>query len=200
MLHSYAHHGSIFVSYGWRNAKLITLGLETVYVRVKLTIFPRLSVEGENKILCFILFLYTPKFVKKQPKSDLLYNRRSTASQSWRQAHWDPGPEFLFSNWTLASLCNILSDERTGLSFTVAAVIIASQSHGTDDHILLSQMRVSPNLEGQVPIFTSPPGTGGALLHLQALDSLFVASYDSQGYGGCTRPWGHKGSDRQTDV
>jgi hypothetical protein len=54
-----------------------------------------------------------------------------------------------------------LSDERTGLSFTIAAgfaraVILGSKSSGTHDQILLSQIRDSPNLEGQVPVFISP--------------------------------------------
>jgi hypothetical protein len=41
----------------------------------------------------------------------------------------------------------------------------------------------SPNLEGQVPVFISPRNRV-AQLYPRALDSLFVASYDSQGYGG----------------
>jgi hypothetical protein len=46
------------------------------------------------------------------------------------------------------------------LSFTVAAdlasaVILRSESHGTHDHILLSQIRDSPNLEGEVLVFIS---------------------------------------------
>jgi hypothetical protein len=44
-----------------------------------------------------------------------------------------------------------------GLSFTIdAAVILRLEYHGTDDYILLFQIRVSPNLEGQVPVFISP--------------------------------------------
>jgi hypothetical protein len=39
------------------------------------------------------------------------------------------------------------------------AFILMSESRGTHDHILLSQIRDSPNLEGQVPVFISP-GTG----------------------------------------
>jgi hypothetical protein len=64
-----------------------------------------------------------------------------------------------------------LSDERTGLSFTAtaglaSAVILGSESRGIRDHILLSQIR----------------------------DFLFfVASYDSQGYGGSIRPRLHTG-------
>jgi hypothetical protein len=36
-----------------------------------------------------------------------------------------------------------------------SAVILGSKSRGTHDHILLSQIRVSPNLEDQVPVFIS---------------------------------------------
>jgi hypothetical protein len=41
----------------------------------------------------------------------------------------------------------------------------------------------SPNLEGQVPIFISPRNRV-VQLYPRALGSLFVASYDSQSYGG----------------
>jgi hypothetical protein len=37
-----------------------------------------------------------------------------------------------------------------------SAVILGSDSRGTHDHILLSQIRHSPNPEGQVPVFISP--------------------------------------------
>jgi hypothetical protein len=37
-----------------------------------------------------------------------------------------------------------------------SAVILRPVSRGSNDHILLSQMRNSPNLEGQVPAFISP--------------------------------------------
>jgi hypothetical protein len=57
------------------------------------------------------------------------------------------------------------------------AVILKSESRGTHDHILLSQIRDSPNLEGQVPIFISPRNRK-ARLYPQALGSLFVASDD----------------------
>jgi hypothetical protein len=40
-----------------------------------------------------------------------------------------------------------------------------------------------PNLEGQVPVFISPRNRV-AQLYPRALGSLFVVSYDSQGYGG----------------
>jgi hypothetical protein len=37
-----------------------------------------------------------------------------------------------------------------------SAIILGSESSGTRDHILLSQIRDSPDLEGQVPVFISP--------------------------------------------
>jgi hypothetical protein len=67
-----------------------------------------------------------------------------------------------------------------------SAVIHRSESRGTYDHILLSQIRESPNLEDQVPVFIYPRNRV-ARLYPQALGSLFVASYDSQGYGGGIR-------------
>jgi hypothetical protein len=60
------------------------------------------------------------------------------------------------------------------------------ESHGTRDHIWLSQIRDSPNLEGQDPIFVSPRNRV-AQLYPRALGSLFVASYYSKGYGGGIR-------------
>jgi hypothetical protein len=62
-------------------------------------------------------------------------------------------------------------------------VIIVSASRGTHEHILLSQIRDSPNLEGQVYIFISPRNRV-AQRYPQALGSLSIASYDSQGHGG----------------
>jgi hypothetical protein len=51
------------------------------------------------------------------------------------------------------------------------AVILRSESRGTHDHILLSQIRDSPNLEGQVPVFMSPRKRV-ARLYPQALGSF----------------------------
>jgi hypothetical protein len=79
-----------------------------------------------------------------------------------------------------------------GLSFELllvldSAVILSSESRETHDHILVSQIRDSPNLEVQVSVFISPRNMV-AQLYPQALGSLFVASYNSQGYGGGIRP------------
>jgi hypothetical protein len=54
------------------------------------------------------------------------------------------------------------------------AVILRSESCGTHDRTLLSQIRDSPHMKDQVPVFTSPRNRV-ALLHPQALRSLFVA-------------------------
>jgi hypothetical protein len=50
----------------------------------------------------------------------------------------------------------------------------------------MSVIQDSPNLEDQVPVLISPRNTV-AKLYLQTLGNLFVASYDSQGYGGGIR-------------
>jgi hypothetical protein len=61
-----------------------------------------------------------------------------------------------------------------------SAVILRSESRGSHDHILLFQIRDFSNLEGQVPVFISPRNRV-TRLNPQALGSIFVASYDSQG-------------------
>jgi hypothetical protein len=90
------------------------------------------------------------------------------------------------------SICNILSDERMGLSFTIAAGP-RQRSH--------SQVRTPRDSWSHFTASDSrlpqPGGPGPriymARLYPQALDSLFVASYDSQGYGGAIRPRLHTG-------
>jgi hypothetical protein len=58
--------------------------------------------------------------------------------------------------------CGVLSLTRERvchlqlLLVLASAVILGSESRGTHDHILLSQIRDFPNLEGQVPVFISP--------------------------------------------
>jgi hypothetical protein len=86
-----------------------------------------------------------------------------SASLSWNKTPtWGLRSEFCYYQ-TVAGLLmwGVLSDERTGLSFTIASGP-RQRSHflvRVHDHILLSQIR----------------------------DFLFVASYDSQGYGGGIR-------------
>jgi hypothetical protein len=69
---------------------------------------------------------------------------------------------------------------------------IRSQIRGTRDHILLSEIRDSPILEVQVAVFISHRDRMSRL-YPQALGPLFVASYNSQGYGGGMRSGLHTG-------
>jgi hypothetical protein len=73
----------------------------------------------------------------------------------------DKTPRFvLLSDSSGLLMWDSLSDKRTGLLLVLdSAVILGSESRGTRDHILLSQIRGSRNLEGQVPDFYLP-GTG----------------------------------------
>jgi hypothetical protein len=74
-----------------------------------------------------------------------------SASLSWKKAPiWGLRSDFYYCQ-TVAGLLmwSALSDERTGLSFTIAsciasAVIYGFESRGTRDHILLSQIRDIP--------------------------------------------------------
>jgi hypothetical protein len=70
-----------------------------------------------------------------------------------------------------------------------SAFILKSESRRTHDFILLSQIREFPNLEDQMPVFTSPRSRVA-----QELGSRFVASYNSQGCGGYIRPHLHTAS------
>jgi hypothetical protein len=72
-----------------------------------------------------------------------------SASLSWNKAPiWGLRPDFYYFQ-TVACLLLWGALERTDLSFTIAAglaraVIVGSESHGTRDHILLSQIRDFP--------------------------------------------------------
>jgi hypothetical protein len=77
-------------------------------------------------------------------------------------------------------LCDALSDERTDLLFAVQSLNRPSRSEPIT--ILYCLIWDFPNLEGQVPVFITPRNWV-AQLYPRALDSLYVVSYDSQGYG-----------------
>jgi hypothetical protein len=81
----------------------------------------------------------------------------------WRQAPWDSRPVIFFqlnacdySPYATSSLMTGWVCRLQMLLALASSVILGSESRGTRDHILLSQIRGSPNLEGQVPVFTSP--------------------------------------------
>jgi hypothetical protein len=84
-----------------------------------------------------------------------------------------------------------------GLSFIIAAGP-RQRSHSqvrvprdSWPHFIVSDSRLL-NMEGQVPVFISPR-ISVTQLYPQALGSLFVASYKSQGYGGGIRTSLHTG-------
>jgi hypothetical protein len=86
-----------------------------------------------------------------------------------------------------------------GLQFTIAAGP-RQHSHSqvrlprTRDHILLSQIRDSPNLEGQVPAFKFPRNrVAQSCLQAMGCISVASASYDLLGYGEGIRPLLHMG-------
>jgi hypothetical protein len=67
-----------------------------------------------------------------------------------------------------------------------SAVILGSESRGTHEHILLSQIR------GPGPHICIPQEQGGPFMP-PGTGFLFVASYDSHGYGGGIRTRLHTG-------
>jgi hypothetical protein len=109
-----------------------------------------------------------------------------------------PRPDFYYCQTVEGFLmCGALSDEMSGLSFTTAADP-RQRSHSRVRVLwnslpyFMSQIRNSPNLDDHVSVFISPRNKA-AQLYLQALSSVFVASCDSQSYGGGIRTRLHAG-------
>jgi hypothetical protein len=121
-----------------------------------------------------------------------------SASLSWCLAPiWGPVPDFCYCQfWVRWGGAPTLTRGRVCrlklLLSLASAVICGSESRGTHDHISLSQIRNSPSLEGQVPVFITPR-ENVAQLYPQAMGSLYVASCNSQGYGGSIRTRLHTG-------
>jgi hypothetical protein len=98
-------------------------------------------------------------------------------SSSWRQVLWDSRPVFFISQPNTCGYSPYVTSSLTRgwvcrlqlLLVLASAVILRSESRGTRDQILLSQMREEPGPRIYIP---------------QVLGSLFIASYVSQGYGG----------------
>jgi hypothetical protein len=109
-------------------------------------------------------------------------------SSSWRQALWDSRPAFSFQLITFGHSPYVTSSLTRGwvcrlqlLLALASSVILRSDSRGTHDHNLLSQIWHSRNLEGHIPVFISHRNRV-VELYPQALGPL------SQGYGGIIRP------------
>jgi hypothetical protein len=135
------------------------------------------------------------------PESELLYDWRFTANQFVLAT--SPlsltTSNFIFQLNTCGYSPYVTSSLTRGwvcrlqlLLVLASAGILRSESRGTHDHVLLSQFRDSPDTEDQVPIYISPRNRV-ARLYPQALGSIFVASYDAQGYGGGIRTRLHMG-------
>jgi hypothetical protein len=119
---------------------------------------------------------------------------RPTDSQSARLSRCPatirgPRPDFHYRQTAAGLLIRCaFSDKgmvcRLQLLLTLAsAVILGPESHGIHDHILLSQDSRLGQPGGPGPRIYIPRNRV-AQLYPQALGSLFVASYVSQGYGG----------------
>jgi hypothetical protein len=86
-----------------------------------------------------------------------------SASLSWCQTPiWSLRPDFYYCQTVAVYWCWAFSLKRERvcrlqlLLFLSSAVILKSESRGTRDHILLTQIWDFPNLEGQIPILISP--------------------------------------------
>jgi hypothetical protein len=93
--------------------------------------------------------------MRRKPVAKVKVMLRRTVSQSVSQfvlvsnAHLEPMARYFCQTDTGLLMWGALSNERTGLSFTICCW---SESRGTHDHSLLSRIRESSNLEVQVPV------------------------------------------------
>jgi hypothetical protein len=102
---------------------------------------------------------------ESESESELLYDWRFTANQFVLATSPLRLKTSIFFFWQNTCFHNpyVTSSLTRGwvyrlqlLLVLASAVIFRSESRGTHDHILLSQIQDSPNLEGQVPVFISP--------------------------------------------
>jgi hypothetical protein len=93
-------------------------------------------------------------------------------SSFWLQAPWDSRPVIFFlqlntccqSPYVTSSLTRGWLCRSQLLLVLASADIRRSKSRRTHNHILLSQIWDSPNLEGQVPHIYNPQGQGGPVI------------------------------------
>jgi hypothetical protein len=87
----------------------------------------------------------------KSSQVEVILDRRSAASPC-QASIWHPLQIFLSLPWKLSwhLFCNL----RLLLGFS-SALCLGSESRGTHDYTLLSQLWGSPNLEGQIPVFVT---------------------------------------------
>jgi hypothetical protein len=132
--------------------------------------------------------------------SKLLYDRRSVG-QSWCQAPSGDQDQIFITvgqlrfvdmghppRWEDGSVVYNCCWLSPALSFSDPSTV------GLITIFCCLRFETPPNLQGQVPIFINPRNRV-AQLYPQALGSLFVASYDYQGYCGGIRTILHAGKE-----
>jgi hypothetical protein len=125
-------------------------------------------------------------------ESELLYDWRFTANQFILAT--SPlrlmNNNFIFHLNTCGYSPYVTSSLTRGRVCRVQLLLVLASVVIPRSNILLSQIGDSPSMVGQVPVFISPRNRV-AQLNPQALGSLFVAFYDSQGYGRGIQPCLH---------
>jgi hypothetical protein len=147
--------------------------------------FPLFPGSRPRRLLAIIheppnLLTAVSRLFRNQSESELLYDWRFTAIKFFLAAI--PlrltASNFIFQLNTCGYSPHVTSSRLELLVVLTSAVILRPETHGIHDHILLSQIRDSHNLEGQVPVYTSP-GTG-LPGYTPRYWVPFVFSYDSQ--------------------
>jgi hypothetical protein len=132
------------------------------------------------------------RYLPSDMKLNLIYDRQSVGqSVLVSGSHLEPMTKFLLSDWQLRVswcgapslargwVCNLLVQLPLGLA---RAVTFGYKSYRTHDHFLLSHMRL-PQPREPGPCTYIPQEQGGPVI-IPGTGFPFVASYDSQGYGG----------------
>jgi hypothetical protein len=95
---------------------------------------------------------------------------------------------------------SVLSDKRTDMSFKIASVLRQCSyswvrlPHDSWPYFTVPDSRL-PQPRGLSPPYLYPSRNRVTQLYTQTLGSLFIASYDSQGYGGGVGTRLHKGTN-----
>jgi hypothetical protein len=112
------------------------------------------------------LSMAAPSQLLYNSESGLLYDWRCTANQflvtsllKLTTSNFFRLNTCVYSHYVTPSLMRGWVSRLQLLLALASAVILGSESRGTHDHVLLAQIRDSPNLEDQVP-YLYPPGTG----------------------------------------
>jgi hypothetical protein len=152
-------------------------------------------IEGQAKAVRDVCLVYCSVLKMEQVHSSEVYvnftclhdvtSKDSILHRHHHHHHWQNSPI-----WAIAlfrRFCQNRQLDRPVFTSLDFATIIFLHSK------VIGLVSNSPNLEDQVSVFTSPSDRV-AQLYPQALDSLFVAFYDSQGYGGGFLTRFHMGS------